>query len=62
MMNNIKTKLLQLECLNSELQITSYEFLKTLCVWYKNNCVINFNMVFMLEHCYTVIDNIITKL
>jgi hypothetical protein len=62
MMNNIKTELLQLEWINLELRIVSYEFLKSLCVWYKNNCVINFNSVFMLEQCYSVIDNIITKL
>jgi hypothetical protein len=51
-----------MEWVNSELQIASYEFLKSLCVWYKNNCVINFNMVFKLEQCYSMIDNIITKL
>jgi hypothetical protein len=30
--------LLQLKWINLELQITSYEFLKSLSVWYKNNC------------------------
>jgi hypothetical protein len=59
-MNNIIINLLQLEWINLELRIASYEFLKSLCVWYKNNCVINFNMVFILEQCYSVIDNIIT--
>jgi hypothetical protein len=59
-MNNIIINLLQLEQINLELRIASYEFLKSLCVWYKNNCVINFNMVFILEQCYSVIDNIIT--
>jgi hypothetical protein len=50
-----------MEWVNSELQIASYEFLKSLCVWYKHNCVINFNIVSTLEQCYLVIDNIITK-
>jgi hypothetical protein len=48
-MNNINMNLLQLEWINLELQIASYEFLKSLCAWYKHNCVINFNIVFMLE-------------
>jgi hypothetical protein len=60
-MNNIIMNLLQLEWINLELQIASYEFLKSLCVWYKHNCVINFNIVSTLEQCYLVIDNIITK-
>jgi hypothetical protein len=54
--------LMQLEWIDLELRITSYEFLKSLCVWYKHNRVINFNIVFMLEQCYLVIDNTITKL
>jgi hypothetical protein len=45
-----------------ELRIASYEFLKSLCVWYIHNYVINFNIVFMLDQCYSVIDNITTKL
>jgi hypothetical protein len=54
--------LMQFGWIDLELRIASYEFLKSLCVWYKHNCVINFNIVFMLEQCYSVIDNIITKL
>jgi hypothetical protein len=53
-MNNIIMNLLQLEWINLELRIASYGFLKSLCVWYKHNCVINFNIVFMLEQCYLV--------
>jgi hypothetical protein len=40
----------------------SYDFPKVLCVWYKNNQVINFNLGFMLKQSYQVINNIITKL
>jgi hypothetical protein len=61
-MNNIIMNLLQLDWINLELRIASYEFLKSLCVWYKHNCVTNFNIVFMLEQYYSVIDNIIIKL
>jgi hypothetical protein len=37
------------ESLNSELRISSHDFLKILCVWYGINQVINFNMGFMLK-------------
>jgi hypothetical protein len=50
------------ESLNSELQITSYDFPKVLCVWYKNNQAINFNPGFMLKQCDQVINNINTQL
>jgi hypothetical protein len=48
--------------LNLELRITSYDFLKSLCVWYRNNYVINFNLGFMIKQSYQVINNINIKL
>jgi hypothetical protein len=40
-------RLTQLERIQSELKPRSYEFLKVLCIQYKINQEINFNIIFM---------------
>ena len=40
----------------------SYDFLKSLYVWYRNYEVINFNLGFIIKQSYQVINNINTKL
>jgi hypothetical protein len=53
---NIYTRLTQFERVNSELKRISYDFPKTVCVWYGNNQVINFNLAIMLKQSYQLIN------
>jgi hypothetical protein len=53
---NIYTRLTQFERVNSELKRISYDFPKTVGVWYENNQVINFNLVVMLKQSYQLIN------
>jgi hypothetical protein len=53
---NIYTRLTQFERVNSELKRISYDFPKTVGVWYGNNQVINFNLVVMLKQSYQLIN------
>jgi hypothetical protein len=51
-----------LERIKSELKWRSYDFLRILCIQYQINQEINFNIVFMSNQRYYVINNNIIEL